>query len=424
MRISPSFLGASILLVVAAPLGCKPDAPPPAASAEPRASASAPPIASARPTASAAAPAVTHQPGTVPTAPTARAVAAPDAGALAAATFTRTPAAKSRKPAAASYGTGFLDKRVTIVNDAAFEAIDPETGAGFAIAPGSIETFATSPDGAHLVLAERAGRVNIWDIAAGKLEHTWPLAAVALAYSADGKRLAIGGAGFISVRDLGDGKEISRITPDAPPFGLAFGAGGKEIVTAENATQVAVYAVDGGAKRPGGGGAETTGTFALIVSPDGRHAAASAPAGHGLQVFDVHAWGPRTLVVVPEGACQEHMFPTFSENGRFLFGFGGQRWVKGFEVGTWKPYASYHAPPGRTLAGTASDLSRVLLTGGPKGVAVVTVGNTAEVALERPLGEDASYSLAPDGLHVVGAMGNTVRVWASKTGRVTYEIAP
>jgi WD40 repeat protein len=196
------------------------------------------------------------------------------------------------------------------------------------------------------------------------------------------------------------------------------------VVTGNN-TQVAAFAIDGGAKLPGGGSGDTGGTFGIALSPDGRFAAASAPAGHGLQVFDVHAWSPRTLVVVPEGACKEHVSPVFSPNGRFVFAWGGSRWVKGFEAGSWKPYASYHAPPGREVVAAAADLSRVVVTREDgRDAMLVNVGNGAETKLERAFAESATYAISDDGQHVAGTAGNVVRVWSAKTGRIEYEEQP
>ncbi len=221
-----------------------------------------------------------------------------------------------------------------------------------------------------------------------------------------------------------------------PVLHISFGAGGKELVVVKNNTSVEVYSADTGAKLPGGGDAQTGATFGMTLSPDGRWAAAGAPDGHGLQVFEVHAWSARTLVVI--ATCREHVFPDFSPDGRFVFAYGGARWVKGFEVGTFKPYASYHAQEGRAVTGSAADLSRVVVAadteGKPpppagarragRGPAVVTVGDNAETPLERPFGDDAYYYVSTDGALVAASEGASARVWSARTGRVTYDQAP
>jgi WD40 repeat protein len=283
-----------------------------------------------------------------------------------------------------------------------------------------------------LAVSESGGRVTLWDVGKGALRHTWSGGGSAMVFSPDGKRLAIAAAsadilvagGSVAVRDTASGSEVARASTDATPFGVALGANGEDLVVETNNTSVAVYSAADGKKLGGGGSAETGATFGIALSPDGRWAAASAPAGHGLQVFDVHAWGPRTLVVVPEGACLEHVAPEFSPNGRLVLAYGGQRWVKAFEAGTWKPYASYHAPPARELARAAPDVSRVVVTSaGGRDPAVVTVATNAEIKLERPL-EDASFAISADGLHVAASAGGAVRVWSAKTGRVEYDEGP
>jgi hypothetical protein len=114
--------------------------------------------------------------------------------------------------------------------------------------------------------------------------------------------------------------------------------------------------------------------------------------------------------------------PEFSPNGRFVFAYGGARWVKGFEVGSFKPYASYHAPPGVSLERASADLSHVVVTKEePKRALVVEVGNNAETALERSF-DASSYALSQDGAFVAAVNGPAVRVWSSKTGRVVYEV--
>ncbi len=253
-----------------------------------------------------------------------------------------------------------------------------------------------------------------------------------MVFSHDGKRLAAAAAspdilvagGSVTVRDTTSGSGIARASTDATPFDVVFGASGEQIVVETNNTNVAVYSADDGRRLGGGGYAETTGTFGIALSADGRWAAASAPAGHGLQVFDVHVWGPRTLVVVPEGACTEHVSPRFSRDGRIVMAYGGQRWVKAFETGSFAPYASYHATQGREVQGAADDLSRVLVTTGGRAPAVVTVATGAETSLEAPFDDASGLTLSADGAHVAASGGGRVRVWSARTGRVEYEEGP
>lgn len=302
--------------------------------------------------------------------------------------------------------------------------LDPSTGAGFALSEPDVSSVEPSPDG-KVLAALRSDRVTLWDTDAGTLLHTFVEPVSALAFSPDGKKLATTDETIVVVRDASSGAELRRFTPELATHGLTFSRGDAELLLMSSYTRISVYSTATGTELRGGGGADTTATFALIVSGDGRFAAASAPAGHGLQVFDVHAWGPRTLVTLPEGACDQHIFPSFSANGRLVFAAGGERWVKAFDVGSWKPNSSYHAAPGRLVAARADDLSRVVVTRADRSDAVVVnVSNTAETKLAKPLPAEASYAMSADGLWVAGTHETTVRVWSSKTGAVQYEESP
>jgi WD40 repeat protein len=409
-----SFLRCSLLSALSLSLlGCpEPKPTPPAATAEP-----------ARTAAASAAPPPTHAPGTVPAPPAKR---APVAAAKAAPTSTKIAPGRSRKAGVSISGARFLGKgaRVALSRDGGLDLVDLPGGGGLALRHGSADAFVLSSDEARLALAG-GGQVSLWDLGAGALLHTFADDATQVAFSADGARLALGGDSLLAVREVASGKELMRVKPDTTPFGLAFGAGDKELVVTAGNFLVGVFAADTGASRPGGGTADTGGTFGVSLSPDGRFAAASAPAGHGMQVSDVHAWAPRTLVTLPEGHCQEHIFAGFSADGRHLYAWGGQRWVKGFEVGNFKPYASYHAPPGRNVAAIADDLSRVVTAKeGGTDAALLTVSSAAETKLERPFPTAASYALSADGQRVAGWSGGELRVWSAKTGKVEYEEAP
>jgi WD40 repeat protein len=414
--------GAAGLTLVLPLAGCpsSPPAPPVAESVTAKPVTSAP---AASASASAAAPSVTHAPGTVP-AP--KPLVKPADPPAAPSVLSKVAAAKSRKAGKDASLSGFVGRGplAAISSEGALEIVDVRTGAGFSLAPITDAHPTLLTDETRLLVVE-GSRTTLWDVAKGVLLRTFPEPGPAFDVSPDGKQIALGSESRVTVRDLDSGTEIVHFDVDRSAFEIVFGAGGKELVVESNNTTVDVFSLPAGTKVPGGGGAETGATFGIALSPDGRYAAASAPAGHGLQLFEVHAWGPRTLVVVPEGACQEHVAPWFSRDGKHLYASGGQRWVKGFEVGSFKPYGSYHAPPGKLVAATAQDLSRAVITMEEgKKPAVVNVGNGAETALEKALSGDASYSLSADGNFVGGSAGGVVRVWDAKTGKVVYEEMP
>lgn len=299
-----------------------------------------------------------------------------------------------------------------------FAAVDLPGGAGFEVSEPEVSTHVESRDGRKLALL-RAGRVSLWEPSAQAPPRIVDATAEALAWSPDGARVALSTARDLAVIDASTGADVFRVPAERPAFQLVFTADGRGLAQMSNNVSVSLSDAATGAELRGGGGADTTGTFGLVISPDARFAAASAPAGHGLQVFELRAWGPRTLVTLPEGACTEHVQPHFSERGHLVFAWGGSRWIKAFDAGSWRPNSSYHAPPGRVIAAAADDLSRVVVTrdegAEPR---VINVSNTAETRLADPLAADASYTMSPDGLWVASSAGEKVRVWASKTGAV------
>jgi WD40 repeat protein len=403
--------------------GCpEPKPAPPAATAEPVRSAA--PSASPPSSASAARPAITHEPGTLP-APAPKKESA--GSAKVPPTAAKIAPARSRKVGAPVSRVAFPGKggRAALLREAGLDVIDLAGGGGFSLRHGGADAIAVSADEKRIALAG-GGQISLWDYATGALLHAFPEDAGQIAFSPDGARLAIAGEGLLAVREVATGKELMRQKIDENAFGLSFGAGGKELVITAMNTMVAVFAADTGARGPGGGGAETGATFGIGLSPDGQWAAASAPSGHGMQVFAVHGWGPRTLVTLPDGSCQEHIFVEFSADGRHLYAHGGSRWVKGFDVGAgFKPYGSYHAPKGRSVRANAGDLSRVVTSKeDDTDATLITVSSGAETKLERPFAGSASYALSEDGLRLAGWAGGEVRVWSAKSGKVEYEETP
>jgi WD40 repeat protein len=363
-----------------------------------------------------------HEPGTVPPPPSTH----PAASSIPTAppeppTFARIAAARSRKAEAPPSSADFPGRsaRLAISNGRGVDLVDAATGQGVSISTHvPVTAVALSADESLAAVADEAGRVSLWDIRAGSLRHTWTQSAISLAFSADGKKLALGNEG-LTVVDTESFAELLRDAELSSVFGIVFSPSGREVVAAAGNTTVRAYDIATRA-RTGGGEAQTGGTFGIAVSPDGRWAAAGAPDGHGLQVFDVHAWGPRQLVTIE--SCSEHVAPAFAKSGRYVYAHGGGLWVKGFEVGTFKPYASYRALPGREVASIADDLSRVVVTQEGRAPVVVTVETKAETKLQGAFEGQATYAMSADGLHVAGVAEGTARVWSAKTGQVEIEV--
>lgn len=381
---------------------------------------SPPPSAS---TSSSARPPIVHEPGTVHSAVV---VIPHDPPPPAEPTFERFPTpAQVRKTPGALSGVSYLGdgSSVAFLFDKGALVVDLPTGTGYLMTTHvGIASMELSDDKSLLAVRDTSDRLLLWEMPAGKLRRTWKGIVSPVAFSRDAKRIAAADKA-IAVWDTATGAESFRSEPTEGSVGaLVFGKADKELVVMVNWYEVMVYDLERNVKI-GGGTAETGATFAITLSPDGRWAAASSPAGHGLEVFDVHDWKPRKLV--ESASCQEHIFPSFDASSTHVFAQGGDRFVKGFVTGSFAPWASFHAVGGSALASAAADLSRVVITRGGKDPAVVTVETKTEKKLDKPFGQDVGYSISPDGRFVSAIENEKVaQVWDAKTGRVIFALAP
>jgi hypothetical protein len=371
-----------VVLVVTWALGACSD---PAVSSAPGAasSAAAPLAAPAVPTV-VAAPIVSHAPGSVPSAaPPRRSTIEGASPPLDPPTFTRLPASPGKRSDVGGTADFTPAGQLLLTDTGVVHVIDPESGEGFSVRTGS-PIVASAASGARLALLEATGRLTVWETTSGTLARTWKRPALTdadvpmVVLSRDGARVAVASTS-IAVLDVATGASLLERTPDVPAFGLELS--GAEVGYTVNNLVVHVAAVDGGAVLAEQG-FETTATFAVAVSPDTRWGAGAAPAGHGLAVADLRAKGG-VRQLVGDTTCDAHISPAFSADSRHVYARGGSKWIKGFETGTWRPYASYHARPDQEIVGHADDLSRVLVARAGEPPRVVVVSNQREISLRE-----------------------------------------
>lgn len=408
--------GGALLLGIL--LGCG-DASPAAGDRE---VASAAPSASAAPTVSASA-VPTHDPGTVPSAPTPR-PPRPSAPPLDPPTFTRMPASPASRADAAGV-PGFLDdQRLMLIGDGVVNVIDLESGDAYAIRTGSaISAWATTRDPANVALLERTGRLTVWDATRGALVRSWARPApsepdyTAVALSRDGARIAVATDGLV-VLDVASGEQRFQKDLPSPAFGMGFT--GDVVGVTSNNTKVLAWIVESGAAA-GSESFATGGTFGVAISPDARWAAGGAVDGHGLQVADLRGTGTLRQLV-GDTTCDAHIAPAFSADSRHVYALGGSKWIKGFDTGTWAPYASYYAPAGRLIDAHADDLSRVL-TRDAEGAdpRVIELASHREVRLAGA-DREASFAMSSDGTRVVAHARAAVQVWNATDGALVYRV--
>jgi WD40 repeat protein len=180
---------------------------------------------------------------------------------------------------------------------------------------------AVSPDGAWLAIAIASGntrRLAVWNTKTGEERSGLARpAAGGLAFSPDGRLLAVNGWGRLTVLDVATGTEQFRRSEAASHFGrVAFSPDGSRLAsTADNGVVHVWDVTTGKSVSVIRGDVEATG---LAFTPDGSRLAV-------LGTGRVNLWEPAsgqlalTVKVPPMLAAMERI--TFSEDGRRLLGF-------------------------------------------------------------------------------------------------------
>jgi WD40 repeat protein len=133
--------------------------------------------------------------------------------------------------------------------------LDAATGREVSLFQGedhSCYCFAVSPDSRSVATAGASNEVRIWDAATGKERHRWacPQFISRIAFSPDGKTLAVGGSGMIRFRSVASGREVAPV-PALPGevVGLAFSADGDTLATGSVDGSVGLWDAKTGAAR-------------------------------------------------------------------------------------------------------------------------------------------------------------------------------
>ena len=244
-----------------------------------------------------------------------------------------------------------------------------------AITRGKLEDIALSPDGKWLAAASASG-VYLHD--AATLAYVRPLLqgvwVSGLAFSSDGKRLAIGGYHWAALLDFETGKELARLEDLADWVTVAFGPGEQELLVFENpgfgmgATSTALYTWNptSGEKRPRS--LEAYGSItAMATSPDGAQIAVGTDVGR----IELFSWTDSTrqaILADSGGAAVTDL--AYSQDGSLLAAayFTGEGLARVWEVGPrnrqieewtsgWyslEPYVAFSVDNQRLFSGTAA----------------------------------------------------------------------
>ncbi|QDU92441.1 FecR domain-containing protein [Lignipirellula cremea] len=155
-----------------------------------------------------------------------------------------------------------------------------------------ITAIAASADGQTLAVAVRRTRIDLLNSRDGTLIATWPIphhVPHSLAFSADGRRLAIGYDGRVKVHDAASGEEIALFEqPGAAFLKVALSPDGQLVATASQSHRVRLWDLTTNSELPmmelGAG------IHDLAFSPNGEHLAVVSQGGR-MSVWEV---GPTT----------------------------------------------------------------------------------------------------------------------------------
>jgi WD40 repeat protein len=204
------------------------------------------------------------------------------------------------------------------------------------------------PDGKHLAVAYRDGTVRIWGIVGGKLLRTFVrVEGVEIAYSADGKRLAVGTAFGAKIIDAETGQELVLVRgPAEGHHAPAFIDGDRRLLLSEGThgvvgttpSRIGVWDVTRPQEarvitnvRKGPYGA------ALAFSPDGQWVATAGTGGQ------VKVWETQTgREVFTFSGHELYTYDVcFSPDGRFLASTGRDAEIRVWDLSTKKLHMAF-----------------------------------------------------------------------------------
>jgi len=286
---------------------------------------------------------------------------------------------------------------------------------------GSITAFAFS--GSSVVVGRTDGTAVVWDltgqIAPVQVQHTQnvggPKRGVeAIAFSGNGRRIAVAGDLSAQVRDLVSGTELARV--QAGGFGaggLALDAEGKRLLTGDSSSEVQLWDVATG--RTEFQGQHDGMVTAVALGPDGQFAAAGGAVSNVAEVWRLSDGDIAFRAVHPSLRSRRSRIDavSFSSDGSYLATGGGDGTTRlwdlrdGHEVST----VTHGAPILDIAFGPESQ--RIATAGLDKIVRLWDVRTGQAMEVLRHFDRLAAVRFSPDGRQLVSAdEAGVVWVWS------------